>query len=76
MLGNLPEKTQKVIWCELTPVQEEIYMKTYQSSKTKFHSIRDQGEVNQNETMDAVSTLNFILMQLRKVNSNFSKNKN
>lgn len=82
MLDNLPEKKEKVIWCDLTPVQEEIYLQTYQSSKTKFHSLRESADLNNpvktledrqvqenfEKSANPSSTLNFILMQLRKVN--------
>jgi SWI/SNF-related matrix-associated actin-dependent regulator 1 of chromatin subfamily A len=38
VLSKLPEKTEQMIWCDFTDFQRELYEKTYNYSKTKYHN--------------------------------------
>ena len=46
VLTKLPQKTEKLVWCGFTPFQRELYEKTYQSSRTKYHNYAIKAEEN------------------------------
>jgi len=56
VLSKLPEKTEQIIWCEFTDFQRELYEKTYNYSRTKYHNYSNKEKevrVKEEEEEDA-----------------------
>lgn len=76
MLKDLPKKSERIEWCELTPLQKSIYRDALQRSRKAILEITEahledsaepsKGKKRPRELKKAKDTSNNVLMDLRK----------